>query len=94
LLCRGNKSRFSTPISWTWDKYDDIRTISDSRRNILECGTKEISGSANAALEEPITLDELYFAIKQGKTKPPGEMEYAWKFISIRWRQLNWICWT
>jgi hypothetical protein len=75
-------------------KYDDIHTRADSTRSILECGIKEISGSANAALEEPITLDELYCAIKDGKTKPPGKMEYAWNFISISGRQLNRICWT
>jgi hypothetical protein len=49
-------------------KYDHILIRAESTRSILECVIKVISGSANAALEEPITLDELYCAIKQGKT--------------------------
>jgi hypothetical protein len=42
-------------------------------RRLLECGIRAIPKSANAALEEPITIDELSYAVKQGKpNKAPG----------------------
>jgi hypothetical protein len=75
-------------------KYDHILTRAESTRSILECGIKVISGSANAALEEPITLDELHCAKKQGKTnKASGRDGMCLKFYKYTW-ETNRICWT
>jgi hypothetical protein len=70
--------------------YDNIPTSAESTRRILECGIKLISGGANAALEEPITLDELYCAIKQGKTnKVPGRDGICLEFYNHTWETIK-----
>jgi hypothetical protein len=54
-------------------KYDTKSTRDESLRRLLECGLRAIPEGANAALEEPITIDELSHAVKQGKPhKAPG----------------------
>jgi hypothetical protein len=54
-------------------KYNSRTTSDESLRRLLECGLRAIPEGANAALEEPITIDELSHAVKQGKPhKAPG----------------------
>jgi hypothetical protein len=74
-------------------KCDSITTSEESLRRLLECGLRAIPERANAALEEPITIDELSQAIKQSKPKKPqGETAYVWSFTRKRGRQPNRSC--
>jgi hypothetical protein len=71
-------------------EYDHIPTSAESTRSILECGIKVISVSAKAALQEPITLDELHCAIKQGKTnKAPGQDGICLEFYNHTWETIK-----
>jgi len=52
----------------------------------LECGIRTIPESANTTLEEPVTFDELFCAIKQGKpNKAPGRDGICLEFFKHAW---------
>jgi hypothetical protein len=54
-------------------KYACVPTSEESMQRLLECGLRALPESANAALEERITMEEFSYAIKQGKPhKAPG----------------------
>jgi len=64
-------------------KYDHIQVNEERIRHITNCGLKTIPSSANTALEESITMEELYQAVKQGKTnKAPGQNGICIDFIN------------
>jgi hypothetical protein len=48
-------------------KHDHIPITEDSIKRIVACVLKTISPTVNAALDEPISLDELLLAVKRGK---------------------------
>jgi hypothetical protein len=67
-------------------KYDRIIASDESLRRLLECGLRAIPQGANAALEEPITIDELSHAVKQGKPhKAPGRDGICMEFYKKMW---------
>jgi len=66
-------------------KYDFIPTSEESMQCLLECGLRAIPDSANAALEEPITMEKLSYAIKLGKHKAPGRDGICLGFYKKTW---------
>ena len=71
-------------------KYDSIHTSEESMRRLLECGLRAIPEGANAALEEPITTDELTDAVKQGKPhKAPGRDGICLEFYKKPWETIK-----
>jgi hypothetical protein len=71
-------------------KYDNILTSEDSMRLLLECELRTIPEGANAALEEPITIDELTYAVKHGKPhKAPGRDGICLEFYKKTWEKIK-----
>ena len=67
-------------------KYDRTATTEDSMKRLLECGLRAKPESANASLEEHITMDELTYAVKQSKpNKAPGRDGICLEFYKIKW---------
>jgi hypothetical protein len=67
-------------------KYDSKTTRDESLRRLLEGGLRAIPEGANAALEEPIMVDEMSHAVKQGKPhKAPGRDGICLEFYKKRW---------
>ena len=55
-------------------KYDHIQVNEERMRYMTNCELKTIPSAANTALEESITMEELFQAAKQGKpNKPSGQ---------------------
>ena len=53
---------------------------------MTNCGLKTIPSAANTALEESITMEELFQAVKQGKpNKAPGQDGLCLEFIKKTW---------
>jgi len=67
-------------------KYDRIPTSAESMRRLLECELHTVLDGANEVLEEPITIDELSHAVKQGKSnKAPGRDGICLEFYKKTW---------
>jgi hypothetical protein len=55
-------------------------------RHMTNCGLKTITSAANTALEESITMEELFQAVKEGKSnKPPGQDGISLECIKKTW---------
>ena len=55
-------------------------------RHTTNCGLKTIPSAANTALEESITMEELFQTVKQGKpNKAPGQDRISLEFIKKIW---------
>ena len=53
---------------------------------MMNCGLKTIPSAANTALEESITIEELFQAVEQGKpNKAPGQDRICLEFIKKTW---------
>jgi len=67
-------------------KYDHIEVNEERIRHIMNCGLKTMPSAANTALEESITMEELFQAVKQGKpNKAPGQDGICREFIKKTW---------
>jgi hypothetical protein len=67
-------------------RFDHIPVDEERIRKIVSCGLEKLSASANIALEEPITVDELELAIKTGnKNKSPGHDGISHEFFKAVW---------
>ena len=55
-------------------KYDTITVSGECLTRLMDCNLSTVPEEANLALEEPITLEEIYQAIKTGK--PHNAPEY------------------
>jgi hypothetical protein len=47
-------------------KYDAIPVSGECMMRLMDCNLATVPEAANLALEEPVTLEEIYQAIKQG----------------------------
>ena len=55
-------------------------------KRLMDCNLSTIPDAANLALEEPVTLDEIYQAIKAGKPhKAPGYDGICLEFLKKTW---------
>ena len=71
-------------------KYDRIQTNKERMRHMMNCGLKTIPLAANIALKEPITMEELFQAIKLGKpNKAPGHDGICLEFIKKTWEVIK-----
>jgi len=67
-------------------KYGHIQVNEDRMRHMTNCGLETIPSAANTALEESITVEELFQAVKQGKpNKAPGRDGICREFIKKTW---------
>jgi len=58
-------------------KYSQHQTDMRSFQKMVSCGMPKIPGYANTELDQPITMEELWDAVKKGKdTNQPVQMEY------------------
>jgi len=54
-------------------KYDTIPVSGECMKHLMNCNLSTVPDAANLALEEPVTLEEIYQAIKTEKDhKAPG----------------------
>jgi hypothetical protein len=59
-------------------KYEYIQVNEERMRHMMNCGLRTIPSTANTALEESITMEELFQAVKQGnRIRPLVKTEYA-----------------
>ena len=57
---------------------------------MMNCGLKSVPSAANIALEEPVTMEELFQAIKLGKpNKAPGRAGICPEFIKKTWEVIK-----
>jgi len=67
-------------------KYDHIQVNEERMRHMMNCGLNLIPSAANTTLEESITMEELFQAVKQGKAnKAPGQDGICLEFIKKAW---------
>ena len=67
-------------------KYDTIQVDSDSVKRMLLRSKKHILQEAKDTLDDPITMDELHIAVKQGKNhKAPGCDGISHNFFQLTW---------
>ena len=56
----------------------------------MNCRLKTISSAANTGLEESITMEELFRAVKQGKpNKAPGQDGICLEFMKKTWELIK-----
>jgi hypothetical protein len=68
-------------------KYDTISISVECMKRIMDCGLPTVPDAANLALEEPVTLEETYQAIKRGKSnKATGYNGICLEFLNKTWQ--------
>jgi len=67
-------------------KYDTIPVSGECMKHLMDCKLSTVPDAANLALEEPITLEEIYQAIKTGKPhKAPRYNGICLEFLKKTW---------
>jgi len=67
-------------------KYDTIPVSGECMKRIMDCNLSTVPDSANLALEEPVTLEEIYHAIQTGEHhKSPGYDGICQEFLKKIW---------
>ena len=67
-------------------KYDTIPLSGECMKRLMDCNLSTVPDAANLALEEPITLEEIYQAIKTEKPhKAPGYDGICLEFLKKTW---------
>jgi hypothetical protein len=69
-------------------KYDTIKVDEECVQNMANAIDKTLTHAANAALSAPVTMDELYLAVKSGKPhKVPGCDGICQEFFKVTWEE-------
>jgi len=67
-------------------KYDTMPVSGECIKRLMDCNLSTVPDAANLALEEPVTLEEIYQAIKTGKPyKTPGYEGIGLEFLKKTW---------
>lgn len=67
-------------------RYNHILNDEGSIKSMVSCGLNKIVSHVNAALEEPLTLDELLAVVKRGKAhKLLGRDGICYEFCKTTW---------
>ena len=67
-------------------KYDTIPVSGECMKRLMDCNKPTVPDTKNLALEEPVTLEEIYEAIKTGKPhKAPGYDGICLEFLKKTW---------
>ena len=67
--------------------YDTIPVSGKCMKRLLICNMSTVPDAANLALEESVTLEEIYHAIKTGKrNKAPGYDGICLEFLKKTWQ--------
>jgi len=67
-------------------KYDTIPVSGECMKRLMDCNLSKVPDAANLALEEPVTLEEIYQATKTGKPrKAPGYDGICLEFLNKTW---------
>jgi len=68
-------------------KYDTIPVSEECMMRLMDCNLSTVPDAANLALEEPVTLEEIYHAIKTWKPhKAPGYDGICLEFLKKTWK--------
>jgi hypothetical protein len=71
-------------------KYDTITASGEYMKRLMDCNMSTIPDTANIALEEPVTMEEIYQAIKTGKPhKAPGYDGICLEFLKKSWETIK-----
>jgi len=69
-------------------KYDTIHVSGECMKRLMDCNLLTVPDAANLALEEPVTLEEIYQAVKTGKLhKAPGYDGICLEFLKKKHRR-------
>jgi len=67
-------------------KYDTIAVSGECMKRLMDCNLSTVPDAANLALEEPVTLEEIYQVIKTWKPhKAPGYDGICLEFLKKTW---------
>jgi hypothetical protein len=77
-------------VAYYTRKYDTIPISTVDMQQLLDCEMKTVPDEAHDQLEEPITLEEIYQAIRTVKSnKAPGYDGIAHEFYKTEWETLK-----